>query len=707
MMQKKKKFTLLFALIILALSSTARSLEGVSWVLPPPNSLVPEKTLTIQGYVKAPLKEGDELVVKHLAKGGSSRFPVSLTMEGRVFSAKIEVKEGQNDVLLGNSVLSVLFAPDSKANREGKFTRFKAHAAAEKKCDSCHSLWEGEIVINEEFPKLCIGCHKKLGTVARDIAVKSNEHTKKVTQFCIGCHLPHGSENPKLLKWDELKTCSRCHEKRGGGAGHEIAGGQSCAFCHDSHLSSFPSLLKKSSPQTLCIECHKDRAKRLPGMKSAHAPAMGGKCFECHLSHKGKEQKLLKEASASLCIRCHDKARVKLHEERLGDCSSCHLSHQSERDKLVRNETAKACVDCHQEKAGSQGHFKGASGDCITCHDPHKSTAELTAQICGKCHNSTLSEFQNTHGNLPIKSASQCVLCHNPHLGEGNPGKFYGALHYPVRNGGCGVCHVVEDGKVGLRYAKSETCYRCHGDTVGTATAAGKDTVHSPVANDACTACHNPHIKQRDKMLLIDPKDLCKWCHGEERESKKFLHGALKDKDCRACHLPHISDAKPLLPEKQPEICISCHKKTFKTPPAQDKLAHGIVKTGKCSACHDPHSEDNKGLIRGGADAACKNCHPKVLLDEYGKQWTNYHGPIASGSCTACHELRHSHKKGTGDKFLTAEQPDRVCDQCHEVAPKHIPPDYLVRERVRPDSCLACHNPHGARNSLMLKRMAY
>ncbi|MDP2401816.1 MAG: cytochrome c3 family protein, partial [Actinomycetota bacterium] len=73
-----------------------------------------------------------------------------------------------------------------------------------------------------------------------------------VRENCMNCHLPHGSNNDKLLKQSRPHLCGSCHSFAGGGMGQtfrhpvDTAGptqirGRSCQNCHSQiHGSNSP-----------------------------------------------------------------------------------------------------------------------------------------------------------------------------------------------------------------------------------------------------------------------------------------------------------------------------------------------------------------------------------------------------------------------------------------------------------------------------------
>ncbi|MBE0618071.1 MAG: cytochrome c3 family protein, partial [Proteobacteria bacterium] len=278
-----------------------------------------------------------------------------------------------------------------------------------------------------------------------------------------------------------------------------------------------------------------------------------------------------------------------------------------------------------------------------------------------------------------------------------------GEEHYPLKNGGCNACHVQEGKKIGLKYEGSKNCMRCHGQITGTSSIVEADKVHQPVYQVDCIACHNPHLGVRQNLLLEDPDVLCGWCHGILLRGVENLHGVFREKGtCYTCHLPHISDFRPLLKRPQGELCTRCHQEVVPEGAAGLRKAHGVVRDGRCTGCHNPHGTNTEQLLKDSRDALCRGCHPQVTREAGGEPFRFLHGPVGANNCTACHELRHRHGEAPEDGFLRAKG-RALCALCHDVPPEHVPERYQGKMREVRNDCLACHVPHGAANSFLIR----
>ena len=81
-------------------------------------------------------------------------------------------------------------------------------------------------------------------------------------------------------------------------------------------------------------------------------------CTNCHAAHGSSTSKILKAPQNTLCMQCHDVAKMHAHpyggpakDPRTGtelQCTSCHSPHSSDHEKLLlMDEKRNLCVQCH------------------------------------------------------------------------------------------------------------------------------------------------------------------------------------------------------------------------------------------------------------------------------------------------------------------------------------------------------------------------
>ena len=141
---------------------------------------------------------------------------------------------------------------------------------AEKGCTTCHDAHGGDYRFNladAEGNALCLKCHAGVG---EKVKVK---HKALDRYGCTACHSPHASDNAKGLVKAVNALCVSCHQDQRDGAHigsfsgrHPVSGvpdprrkGQdlSCTSCHVPHGSDNPKLfLASATPQNLCQSCH-------------------------------------------------------------------------------------------------------------------------------------------------------------------------------------------------------------------------------------------------------------------------------------------------------------------------------------------------------------------------------------------------------------------------------------------------------------------
>jgi predicted CXXCH cytochrome family protein len=107
--------------------------------------------------------------------------------------------------------------------------------------------------------------------------------------------------------------------------------------------------------------------------------------------------------------------------EPLEACDNCHDSKTPDETKAheLARQVPKLCFRCHEDESQTYPYVHGpvAVGQCLFCHNPHKSKyAHLLnrggTELCALCH--TRASLRTIEDHLE-PSHIQCLECHNSH----------------------------------------------------------------------------------------------------------------------------------------------------------------------------------------------------------------------------------------------------------------------------------------------------
>ncbi len=534
--------------------------------------------------------------------------------------------------------------------------KVSVHGPAEEDCTTCHEMTLAEsgtrTALIEAEPGLCLICHDELTA-----AVESDLEWPHfpVTDSCLYCHDPHGSDQEHLLSAPLPTVCGECHEAEDLAEPHgrQITAATDCLRCHQPHGGDRVAMLRS---------------------KNLHAPFEEGSCKSCHREPFGDRVRLRRRGE-KLCTACHGDVLEavpggSLHGAMIGHrgragCLSCHDPHMSDHRKLLVTAGGELCGQCHGEivdAANAETGHEPAADDCLTCHEPHGS-AEVQLlnmepqELCIACHDTDDEDLVAAHLGADLGRLT-CTQCHTPH-GSGHEKLLARTLHWPVTDG-CDTCHEGSFDQL-AEGGGSALCLLCH-DEVGELAAQAK-VPHEALDLGSCTDCHNPHASPQDRLLKLPAGGVCVQCHDEKAAGVgESMHGIIDLVGCQACHEPHGGDQPALLRRSGNELCLSCHLPgavvveegaqtarlldRFDVPadslkamaslrlsadgqrghPVVDHRVVGLPTTREtkaidttfegelgCLSCHDPH-KGKAALLRWDASSsfdACVHCHPK------------------------------------------------------------------------------------------------
>lgn len=202
-------------------------------------------------------------------------------------------------------------------------------------CLNCHEPHQSDnrnLLKKAKPGELCKGCHRKVGQDGE------SKHGPVSTYQCTACHNPHASEEKHLLKAKEPELCINCHSRplkaedgqrlRATGPDLDDENLQKhmpfkagrCSMCHLPHSSENYRLLKKPYPAEFyapfsedsyfCFSCHKGKSFTEPrtvtdtafrnGNLNLHFrhvnKTKGRTCRACHDHHASQFQKLIRSS---------------------------------------------------------------------------------------------------------------------------------------------------------------------------------------------------------------------------------------------------------------------------------------------------------------------------------------------------------------------------------------------------------------------------
>ncbi len=318
------------------------------------------------------------------------------------------------------------------------------------------------------------------------------------------------------------------------------------------------------------------------------------------------------------------------------------------------------------------------------------------------------STKDNKHIANKIIQPAHCVT-NDCHAGI----RQFKTVHSPVQENDCLACHKqqttehpAKDGDSFTLIAQgAELCFLCH-DPFGQ-----KQVVHAPVEEGECLACHEPHGSSEPFLLNVgsNQKSLCLTCHDGEPFEQKFGHGPVDLGTCTICHLPHESDNQALLRESPQETCLGCHV-DFASGMREAPFIHLPVKEQVCTSCHKPHGSSEANLLKKKGDALCFGCHEDIK-NKSKKARTKHKALYKKDRCGNCHQTHFSEQN-----HLLIKNEKALCLDCHgqedynrtkksalRNIEKEIKGKKYLHGPVAEGHCSVCHDPHGSRYARLLR----
>jgi DmsE family decaheme c-type cytochrome len=222
-------------------------------------------------------------------------------------------------------------------------------------CEACHGPGAAHIAGGGDTSKIfvfekasaqevnarCLSCHASSTQHANAI---NSLHARSGVS-CISCHSPHGQQTKEfMLIKSQPELCFTCHlsEKPMFNMPfhHRVLEGLiQCTDCHNPHGSDQPKQVRTSASQdAVCFKCHTD--KQGPFVYE-HEPVKVEGCMACHVPHGGPNMHMLKVSTVNtLCLQCHTTSMVSMAPGAPSFHNQAALHYQ-------------ACTICHSRIHGS------------------------------------------------------------------------------------------------------------------------------------------------------------------------------------------------------------------------------------------------------------------------------------------------------------------------------------------------------------------
>ncbi len=204
-------------------------------------------------------------------------------------------------------------------------------------CTDCHNPHSGPYpkMLRGKGRRLCAECHEDVVELAETATV---DHGAVLTgKECVNCHSTHGANTEPMLKAPQRELCLSCHNKRVKSGDqllmnikgwldqnsnwHKPVRESGCSGCHVPHGSENFRLLKEPFPKkfyapfdvknyALCFSCHEktvvttERTRSLTGFRNGDR--------NLHFLHVNKEKK------GRTCRACHE-VHASTHERHIRD----------------------------------------------------------------------------------------------------------------------------------------------------------------------------------------------------------------------------------------------------------------------------------------------------------------------------------------------------------------------------------------------------
>jgi predicted CXXCH cytochrome family protein len=121
-----------------------------------------------------------------------------------------------------------------------------------------------------------------------------------------------------------------------------------------------------------------------------YAPSLDRPCERCHREQEQQSfsgEVHLTAPSPQLCYECHEPPSTQagwIHGPvAAGECVFCHEPHRSTQEHLLKKPLPAMCYQCHDSQAISEieGHAKSSFSQCLDCHSGHASVVKYLLKV--------------------------------------------------------------------------------------------------------------------------------------------------------------------------------------------------------------------------------------------------------------------------------------------------------------------------------------
>ncbi len=283
--------------------------------------------------------------------------------------------------------------------------------AAPALCLDCHDAKDANLIKAHQGQPFatanCVQCHNPHQS-AQPKLMQAFTHAPFAAGACDTCHQPAKDGKVVLTQADSKALCVTCHSDQAekidkAKVPHPGAQGD-CVTCHNPHAGKTPGFIQPD-PVSACLACHSDQAEQFK-KAHLHEPAFGLGCATCHEPHGGDNQHLLRTSSVnSLCLECHGNetqpqrleaehlitifnGQVKLPEDYFEKNKAVVLPLKYGRGHPVTGHPVSDLLDpTNPGKVVKQLN-------CLSCHQPHSSAQPMllvkdqanNMAFCDSCH---------------------------------------------------------------------------------------------------------------------------------------------------------------------------------------------------------------------------------------------------------------------------------------------------------------------------------